>query len=85
MTETANPELEDLRQRVLAALELVRPALQRDGGDIEFVELDANKQVMVRLKGACQGCPHATQTIKQGVEQYIRQTAPEIAGVVQVR
>lgn len=57
--------------KVKAAIENIRPDLQNDGGDIEFVRLDGN-DVHVRLVGACVGCPMSQMTLKNGVERYVR-------------
>ncbi len=57
--------------KVKAAIENVRPDLQSDGGDIEFLRMEGN-DVFVRLKGACAGCPMSQMTLKNGVEKYIR-------------
>ncbi|HHU88117.1 MAG: NifU family protein [Sphaerochaetaceae bacterium] len=57
--------------KVKAAIENVRPDLQMDGGDIEFIKMEGN-DVFVRLKGACAGCPMSQMTLKNGVERYIR-------------
>jgi Fe-S cluster biogenesis protein NfuA len=69
-----------LEERVGAALDEIRPHLQRDGGNIEFVAIEG-KVVKVRLQGACSGCPMALQTLKQGVENFVREKAPEIESV----
>jgi NFU1 iron-sulfur cluster scaffold homolog, mitochondrial len=61
----------------------IRPAVQMDGGDIEFKKYE-NNIVYVRLKGACQGCPGATMTLKMGVEARLKKEIPEIKQVVQV-
>lgn len=74
---------QELEQRVKAALEEVRPALQMDGGDVEFVELDGSA-VKVRLMGACGGCPMATMTLVGFVQERLRQRVPEISQVVRV-
>ena len=63
--------------------ERIRPALQQDGGDIEFVELDG-KTVKVRLQGACQGCPAAHITLQHGVKHTLCAAIPEIEEVVAV-
>lgn len=73
-----------MREKVQAALEKVRPALQRDGGDVELVEVTPDGVVKVKLKGACGGCPMSTITLKQGIERTIKQAIPEIKEVVQV-
>ena len=61
----------------------IRPLLQRDGGDIEFVGLD-NKTVKVRLRGACAGCPASQMTLQMGVERLLRNEVPDIERVVAV-
>jgi len=69
----------ELKEKVSAVIEKVRPALQGDGGDIELVDVLAEeKAVLVRLKGACFGCPMSTYTIKGYVEQVIKEAIPEI-------
>ena len=67
---------------VLEAIDLIRPALQSDGGDIVFQELDADGVVHVSLVGACGTCPVSTQTLKAGVERIIMDRVPGITGVV---
>ncbi len=76
----AGPEEKTIEERVGAALDEIRPHLQRDGGDIEFVAIEG-KILKVKLQGACSGCPMALQTLKQGVENFVRQKAPEIESV----
>lgn len=71
-----------LKERVLKALERIRPYLQDDGGDIQFIELTDDNVVVVKLTGACHGCPFAMQTLKAGVEQAVMQEVPEIKGVI---
>ena len=70
-----------MEQKIREALEQIRPVLQRDGGDIEFVELTDDNIVKVRLQGHCAGCPGAQMTIKGVVERIIRESYPEIKGV----
>ncbi len=72
-----------LEERVKEALESIRPQLQRDGGDLEFVELNDEGKVSVRLTGACNGCPMATMTLKQGIEAFLKEEIPEVTEVVQ--
>ena len=67
-------------ERVKAVIEEIRPYIQMDGGDLEFVSLEGNV-VNVRLKGACAGCPGARMTLKMGVEERIREAVPEIEAV----
>lgn len=72
-----------MEDRVRAALEEIRPSLQMDGGDIEFVGMEGNK-VKVRLKGACHGCPSAGMTLAFGVERHLKKRVPEVEGVISV-
>jgi len=76
--------LNKLQSRVKACLEKIRPYLQSDGGDIEFVEVTDDLIVKVRLTGACHGCPFSMQTLKGGVEQALIKEVPEIVEVVAV-
>lgn len=73
-----------MREKVQAALDQVRPALQRDGGDVELVEVTTDGVVKVKLTGACGGCPMSTYTLKQGIERSIKQAVPEVKEVMQV-
>lgn len=70
-----------MRDKVAEILEKVRPILQRDGGDVELVDVNQDGVVLVRLKGACQGCPGATMTIKAVIENLL---VKEVPGVTQV-
>ena len=74
----------ELTKRVQDALEVVRPYLQADGGDISFVELTDDLRVKVKLQGSCDGCPMSIQTLKGGVEMGVKQKVPEILEVVAV-
>jgi Fe-S cluster biogenesis protein NfuA len=73
-----------IKEKVLKALERVRPYLQSDGGDIQLVEVTSDHIVKVKLQGACHGCPYSMQTLKAGVEQALIQEVPEIKSVVSV-
>lgn len=67
-----------MEEKIRQTLEGLRGMLKADGGDLELVEI-TDKTVKLRLKGACGGCPHATTTIKQGIERTLRlQVDPEI-------
>lgn len=72
-----------LDEKVKRAIQDVRPSLQADGGDIEFVSVSDDGVVKVRLTGACGSCPMSTMTLKQGVESYLKKTVPEVKEVVQ--
>lgn len=69
--------------RVLSALESIRPFLNKDGGDIELIEVQ-DDTVFVKLLGNCSGCPVSFSTMKLGVENTIKQYAPEITQVYSV-
>ena len=72
-----------MREKIEAAINRVRPALQADGGDVELVEVK-DGVVSVRLTGACGGCPMATMTLRNGIERTIREEVPEVKEVVAV-
>ncbi len=72
-----------MREKVAAALEKARPALQADGGDVELVDVK-DGVVTVRLIGACGGCPMSGMTLKMGVERVVREEVPEIKELVAV-
>lgn len=67
-------------EKVKKLLDSIRPGIQMDGGDVEFVEIKEDI-VYVRLVGACGGCPMAQLTLKEGIERYIRSQMPEIKAV----
>lgn len=73
-----------MREKVEAVLKEIRPMLQRDGGDIELVDVKNNGQVLVKLQGACSGCPGATMTLKLGVERLLKERVPEVKEVVAI-
>jgi len=60
-------------KKIRAKLEELRGMLQNDGGDLEVVDITGTN-VKLRLKGACGGCPHATMTIKQGIEKILQES-----------
>lgn len=63
-----------MEEKIVEAINQIRPSLQNDGGDIEFIKLVDDKQVYVKLVGACAGCPMSQMTLKNGVEKYLRAT-----------
>lgn len=73
-----------MKERVAEVLEKVRPVLQRDGGDVELVEVSDDGVVLVRLKGACSGCPGATMTLKAVIENLLVKEVPGVTKVVGV-
>lgn len=72
--------MDEFRRNVEMALAKIRPFLQRDGGDIELVEIE-DKVVKVRLTGACKGCPMSQMTLKQGVERALMKEVPGLKEV----
>jgi Fe-S cluster biogenesis protein NfuA len=70
-------------EQLKQVLDKVRPFLQMDGGDIELVAIE-DRNALVRLTGACHGCPSAAYTLKMGVEQAIRRDIPEFGELIQV-
>ena len=74
-----------LKDQIAAALQKVRPMLQADGGDVDFVDFKEETGVVtVILKGACSTCPMATVTLKQGIEKYLKEAFPQITSVEKV-
>ncbi len=70
-----------MKEKVEAVLNKIRPALQRDGGDVELVEIQEGGIVRVRLKGACAGCPMSQMTLRNGIERVLKQEIPEVKAV----
>lgn len=67
---------------VIAVLELIRPSLQADGGDVKFVSVDEDGVVTVELQGACKGCPMSQMTLANGVERILKERVPGVTRVV---
>jgi Fe-S cluster biogenesis protein NfuA len=74
------PGRHEVKEAVEKALEKIRPLLQRDGGDIQLVEI-TDGIVKVRLTGACKGCPMSQMTLKQGVERMLLKEVPGLKEV----
>lgn len=75
---------EDAIKKITTALDEVRPYLNADGGDVELVELTPDNTVLVRLTGACDGCPFSLMTLKAGIEQAIKKNFPEMKELLAV-
>lgn len=73
--------MSDLKDRVSRALESIRPGLQADGGDVELLEVEDDGTVLIRLVGACTGCPMSEITLRQGIERIVKTQVPEITAV----
>ncbi len=71
----------ELTTKVKRVIEQIRPYLQADGGDIQFVELTDDNVVNVELMGSCGSCPYSRMTLKNGVEEAMRKALPEIKAV----
>lgn len=74
---------EALIEKVKETLDAFRPQLNADGGDMEFINIDDDNKVHIRLTGACGTCPISVMTLKMGIERYLKETCPEISEVVQ--
>ena len=74
-----------VREKVQNVINLIRPAVQADGGDIELVDVDRNGVVQIRFHGACHGCPSSTMTLQMGIERNLREKVPEVTRVVPVQ
>ena len=72
-------------EKVQEVLDQVRPMLQRDGGDVELVEVTPEGIVRVKLQGACGSCPMSTMTLKIGIEAALKDQIPEVVEVQQIR
>ena len=72
-----------MREKVEEILDKIRPALVRDGGNVELVGVD-DGTVKVKLVGACAGCPMSTMTLKNGIERILKQEVPQVKEVVAV-
>ncbi len=69
------------KTKVEEVLNRIRPALQRDRGDVELVEVTADNVVKVRLRGACGSCPMSMMTLKGGIEAEMKRSIPEVKAV----
>ena len=84
MSSTLETPLPTLKEKIQSVINLIRPAVQADGGDIELVDVDADGVVQIRFHGACHGCPSSTMTLQMGIERNLREKVPEVARVVPV-
>lgn len=84
-THAASPTPPPVRERVQGIINLIRPAVQADGGDIELVDVTPAGVVQIRFHGACHGCPSSTMTLHMGIERNLREHVPEVTSVVPVQ
>jgi Fe-S cluster biogenesis protein NfuA len=83
-TGSTEQSRQSVRERVQGVINLIRPAVQADGGDIELVDVRDDGVVHIRFHGACHGCPSSTMTLQMGIERNLRERVPEIRQVVPV-
>ena len=70
--------------KIAVALDEIRPFLEADGGDINFIELTDNWVVKVKLVGACSSCNISMMTLKNGVEMAVKRAVPEVKEVIEI-
>jgi Fe-S cluster biogenesis protein NfuA len=83
-TPAKAPSVPTLRDQVVRVLNLIRPAVQSDGGDLELVDITPEGVVQIRLHGACVGCPSSTMTLQVGIERNLKAHVPEVRAVQSV-
>jgi Fe-S cluster biogenesis protein NfuA len=81
---TQTPPGGTVRDKVQGVINLIRPAVQADGGDIELVDVNPEGVVQIRFHGACHGCPSSTMTLQHGIERNLREKVPEVTQVIPV-
>jgi Fe-S cluster biogenesis protein NfuA len=84
MATGAEAPVQSLRDRIQNVINLIRPAVQADGGDVELVDVSDDGLVSIRYHGACHGCPSSTMTLKDGIEKNLRERVPEVKQVISV-
>ncbi len=72
------------KEKVQEVLNMLRPYLQADGGDVELIDVTSEGVVQVRLQGACGTCPSSTYTLKMGIEEQLKQYIPGVTEVISV-
>jgi Fe-S cluster biogenesis protein NfuA len=72
-----------MKEKVEEVLNLVRPQLQADGGDVELVDVTEDGIVKLKLTGACDGCPMASMTLRNGIERILKERISEVKAVEQ--
>ena len=78
------PTNEELILKVKNVIEQIRPYLQADGGDVEYVDITEDNTVNIRLLGMCGNCPHSRMTLKNGIEAAVIRAIPEVKSVESV-
>ncbi len=80
-TEADQGQITPIRDHVEQILNLIRPSVQQDDGDVELVDVSPDGVVQVRFRGACVGCPSSAITLQQGIERTLKQHVPEVTAV----
>ena len=75
---------EKVLNKIKKSLDEIRPFLEADGGDINFIELTDNWVVKVKLVGACSSCNISMMTLKNGVEMAVKRAVPEVKEVIEI-
>ncbi len=81
MVHDKKSETTELRSKVEQVIDLMRPSIQSDGGDIELVSVSDNGLVQIRFHGACVGCPSSNMTLQSGIERNLRAHVPGFQSV----
>jgi Fe-S cluster biogenesis protein NfuA len=84
-TVSKSPAEPSIREKVQGVIDLIRPAVQADGGDIELVDVTGAGVVRIRFHGACHGCPSSHMTLHMGIERNLREQVPEVTQVIPVQ
>jgi Fe-S cluster biogenesis protein NfuA len=75
-------DIKSIEEKVVNAIEQLRPFLHADGGDMELVEVKEDATVVVKLLGACSDCSMSMMTLKAGLEESVKKAAPEVKEVI---
>lgn len=82
--ESPQPGTDAFVKEVEAVIELIRPAVKQDGGDIELVSASPKGEVQIRFLGACIGCPSSEITLREGIARHLRDRIPTVTSVIAV-
>ena len=83
-SDQPSPSESNLQMRVAEVIELIRPAVREDGGDVELLAVTAEGEVQIRFLGACVGCPSSEITLRELILRNLRDRVPEISEVVAI-
>jgi Fe-S cluster biogenesis protein NfuA len=78
-------DISDLGKNISMALDTIRPYLQADGGDVEFVEVSESGDVVLKLTGACSSCEMSEMTMTAGIEETLRRSIPGLGKIVAIK